>query len=107
MSVSSVVRLSVILVLLAYSAAPAVAQTESIPKGQIVERIDALNDASQSYALYLPSNYTPDRKWPVLYAFDPGARGRIPVERFKEAAEKGGWSPRGSNNLPNRPWSPR
>ena len=100
MITSSFVRLSVI-VLLAHSAAHA--QTASIPRGQIVERVEALNDSSQSYALYLPSNYTPDRKWPVLYAFDPGARGRVPVERFKEAAEKYGWIVLGSNNSRNGP----
>lgn len=90
--------------LLGTSAAHALTQTESIPRGQIVERIVALNNSSQSYALYLPSNYTPDRKWPVLYAFDPGARGRAPVERFKEAAEKYGWIVVGSNNSRNGPW---
>src|SRR5689334_2109030 len=97
----SFVRLSVMVVLLAHLT---LAQTESIRKGQVVETIVALNDASQSYALYLPSNYTPDRKWPVLYAFDPGARGRVPVERFKEAAEKYGWIVIGSNNSRNGPW---
>jgi predicted esterase len=102
MILTSLVRLSVMVVLLAHSAAHA--QTESIPRGQIVDRIAALNDSSQSYALYLPSNYTPDRKWPVLYAFDPGARGRVPVERFKEAAEKYGWILVGSNNSRNGPW---
>jgi predicted esterase len=104
MTISSFVRLSVIVVLLAHSAAHAIAQSESIPRGQIVERIESLNDSSQSYALYLPSNYTPNRKWPVLYAFDPGARGRMPVERFKEAAEKYGWIVLGSNNSRNGPW---
>ncbi len=99
---TSFVRLTVIVVLLAHSVAQA--QTDSIPKGQLVERIEALNDSSQSYALYLPSNYTPNRKWPVLYAFDPGARGRVPVERFKEAAEKYGWIVLGSNNSRNGPW---
>jgi len=92
------------IILLAHSAAHAIAQTESIPRGQVVERIEALNDSSQSYALYLPSNYTPNRKWPVLYAFDPGARGRVPVERFKEAAERYGWIVIGSNNSRNGPW---
>jgi predicted esterase len=101
--ISSFVRLSVMVVLLAHSAA--YAQTDSIPRGQIVERVEALNDSSQSYALYLPSNYTADRKWPVLYAFDPGARGRVPVERFKEAAEKYGWIVLGSNNSRNGPWN--
>jgi predicted esterase len=103
MTFSLFVRLSVMVVLLAHSTA--LAQSESIPKGQIVERIESLNDSSQSYALYLPSNYTPDRKWPVLYAFDPGARGRVPVERFKEAAEKYGWIVLGSNNSRNGPWN--
>ncbi|HEU4510300.1 MAG TPA: hypothetical protein VFR78_18845 [Pyrinomonadaceae bacterium] len=103
MILSSFVRLSVMVVLLAHSAAHA--QTDSIPKGQIVERVESLNDSSQTYALYLPSNYAPDRKWPVLYAFDPGARGRVPVERFKEAAEKYGWIVLGSNNSRNGPWN--
>jgi predicted esterase len=104
MIIFSFVRLSVMVVLLAHSAAHALAQSESIPRGQIVERVEALKDSSQSYALYLPSNYTANRKWPVLYAFDPGARGRAPVERFKEAAEKYGWIVLGSNNSRNGPW---
>jgi predicted esterase len=41
----------------------------------------------------------------VLYAFDPGARGRVPVERFREAAEKYGWIVLGSNNSRNGPWN--
>jgi predicted esterase len=105
MIISSFVRLSVMVVLLAHATALAITQSDAIPRGQIVERIEALNDSSQSYALYLPSNYTPDRKWPVLYAFDPGARGRVPVERFKEAAEKYGWIVLGSNNSRNGPWN--
>ena len=105
MIISSLVRFSFIVALLTHSAATqAIAQTESIPKGQIIEKVEALNDPSQSYALYLPSNYTPNRKWPVLYAFDPGARGRVPVERFKDAAEKYGWIVLGSNNSRNGPW---
>jgi predicted esterase len=105
MIISSYVRSSVMVLLLAHATALAITQTDSLPKGQIVESVTALSDSSQSYALYLPSNYTPDRKWPVLYAFDPGARGRTPVERFKEAAEKYGWIVLGSNNSRNGPWS--
>ncbi|HEY0763288.1 MAG TPA: hypothetical protein VGD61_13040 [Pyrinomonadaceae bacterium] len=105
MIVSSFMRLSVMVVLSSLASAAALAQTESLPKGQVVERIEALNDSSETYALYLPSNYTRDRKWPVLYAFDPGARGRVPVERFKEAAEKYGWIVLGSNNSRNGPWN--
>ncbi|MGH9900597.1 MAG: TPR end-of-group domain-containing protein, partial [Pyrinomonadaceae bacterium] len=55
---------------------------------------------------YLPSGYTPEKRWPILYAFDPLARGRVPVERFSEAAEKYGWIIAGSNNSRNGPLRP-
>jgi len=79
---------------------------EEIPKGQVVEKLVCAGVPNQSYALYLPRNYSTDRKWPVLYAFDPGARGQIPVERFKEAAEKFGWILIGSNNSRNGEFQP-
>lgn len=72
-----------------------------IPLGQVVEKVTCARDSTQTYALYLPSNYVSTRKWPILYALDPVARGRIPVERFKEAAEKFGWIIVGSNNSRN------
>ena len=53
-----------------------------IPVGQVVEKVACARDPNETYALYLPSNYVSTRKWPILYALDPGARGRIPVERF-------------------------
>src|SRR5215216_1525842 len=40
MSISSIVRLSVMVVLLAHLAAHVIARTESIPRGQILERIE-------------------------------------------------------------------
>jgi predicted esterase len=81
-------------------------QPQEIPKGQVIEKIDCAGAPDQTYALYLPTSYSPERKWPVLYAFDPGARGKIPVERFKEAAERFGWIVAGSNNSRNGPPQP-
>lgn len=72
-----------------------------VPPGRLVERVTCARDPNQTYALYLPKNYDKSRKWPVLYAFDPGARGRVPVERFKDAAEQFGWIVVGSNNSRN------
>lgn len=67
----------------------------------MIERVACKADAQQSYALYLPSGYTPEKKWPMLYAFDPGARGKLPVTLFKDAAEKFGYIVVGSNNSQN------
>ena len=77
------------------------APQNDIPRGQIVEKVTCVQKPEQSYALYLPSNYDAGRKWPVLYAFDPAARGKLPVERFRDAAERFGWIVVGSNNSRN------
>ncbi|MGB8509679.1 MAG: hypothetical protein WCD76_14935, partial [Pyrinomonadaceae bacterium] len=74
---------------------------EDLPRGAIVESVGTQADARQTYALYLPSNYTPARKWPVLYAFDPAGRGKLPVELFRAAAERYGYIVVGSNNSRN------
>jgi dienelactone hydrolase len=89
------------LLLIAPLGLPASHVQTDIPKGQVIEKVVCAGNPTQSYALYLPSNYDAKRKWPILYAFDPGARGKIPVERFKEAAEKFGWIIAGSNNSRN------
>lgn len=74
---------------------------QDFAKGKVLEKVSCQKDANQSYALYLPTSYTPARRWPILYAFDPGARGALPVERFKEAAETYGYIVVGSNNSRN------
>ncbi len=72
-------------------------------RGSVIDSVSCVGDPTQSYALYLPSNYSPDRHWPIIYAFDPFARGKVPVELFKQAAEKYGYIVAGSNNAKNGP----
>ncbi len=75
-----------------------------------MEKIVCRDAPTQSYALYVPSAYTPDRRWPVLYALDARGRALLPIERFREAAEEHGWILVSSYNSrsdtkddPNRP----
>ena len=84
----------------------ALAQTSGAapPNGKIIDSVECAADPAQHYALYLPSNYTPVRKWSVILAFDAGARGRMPVERYQQAAEKYGYIVAGSLNSRNGPW---
>jgi predicted esterase len=72
--------------------------------GVILPRVTAMRQPEQSYALYLPSAYSQDKLWPIIYAFDPGARGSVPVELMKEAAERNGYILVGSNNSRNGSW---
>ncbi len=85
------------------AAGPAEARLET---GRIIEKVATLHDPQQSYALYLPKAYTPEKKWPVLYGFSPAARGTDPVKLFAAAAEKYGWIVVGSNNSQNGPHEP-
>jgi dienelactone hydrolase len=78
---------------------------DDIPRGQIVDSVQCLADAEQSYALYLPSNYTPARRWSVIVGLDAGGRGRNPVVQFQEAAGKYGYIVAGSKNSRNGPLS--
>jgi len=69
--------------------APGVAA--ELPRGTLVEKVTCAGAPDQAYALYLPSNYTPERRWPILYAFDARAQGRRVAELFQQAAETHGW----------------
>jgi poly(3-hydroxybutyrate) depolymerase len=88
---------SAVLVLMTGAAAPAA----DLPTGQVIAEVKCEADPSQSYALYLPLAYTADRPWPVIFAFDPGGRGRNPVDRYQAAAEQYGFIVAGSNNSRN------
>lgn len=78
---------------------------ENFAKGEIIEKVNVLVNDQQSYALYLPSNYTTDKTYPVLYIFDAHGTGNLPVTMYKNLAEKYGYILIGSNNSKNgTPW---
>ena len=98
---SGVPAAAVLLVLWSASGAPA----QDIRRGILIEDVKCAADATQSYALYVPSTYAPDRPWSLLIAFHPGARGRLMVEKYQAAAEQYGYIVAGSNTSRNGPWS--
>lgn len=84
--------------------APTGENGEVFPAGTVVPKVVALAKPDQTYALFLPSKYSPQKLWPIVYAFDPGARGKVPVELMKDAAERYGYIVVGSNNSRNGSW---
>ena len=70
------------------------------PPGQLGQVTCAL-DQSQTYAVYLPSSYTPAKHWPIIYFFDPAGHGRRPLDLYKDIAETYGYIFVGSNNSRN------
>jgi len=78
----------------AWVASVAGAQTrgaDTLSAGRIVPVIASRSDATERYALYLPTRYDPSRRWPALLVMDPGGRGLRGVQLFQEAAERDGY----------------
>ena len=73
------------------------------PTGKVIPKVICSADSSQSYALYLPSTFSATRKWPIIYLFDPQARGEVAVGAARAAAEKFGYIVVASNNSRNGP----
>jgi dienelactone hydrolase len=73
----------------------------SIQPGKVTEKVVVQTVPDQSYAVFLPTAYSPERSWPTVFCFDPRARGRFAIERFVQAAEKHGYIVLCSNNSRN------
>lgn len=97
------IRKRLIVLLVGFILFPLTAIGDGLPgqPGMVMPDVVTRSDSEMTYALYLPGAYTDDRLWPVLICLDPGANGRVPVERFREAAEKHGFIVIGSNHARN------
>jgi len=80
---------------------PIITYDTTLKSGIITEKVICKNDPNVSYALYLPSAYKAGNEFPVIYLFDPHADGLLPVNKYKELAEKYGYILIGSYNSKN------
>ncbi|MDP4266863.1 MAG: hypothetical protein Q8880_05465 [Bacteroidota bacterium] len=79
----------------------AIIPDKSIVKGKVIEKVYCSGDSTQSYAIYVPKEYTEDKEWGIIYAFDSHAKGKLPVMKYKDLAEKYNLIIVGSNNSQN------
>lgn len=73
--------------------------------GVITEKLACARQPDQTYALYLPSRYTPERTWPIVLCFEPGARALYCAQVFEQAAETRGYVVMASWNSRNGNWN--
>ncbi len=66
--------------------------------GHVVSPVASLADPQLSYAVFLPSDYSPARRWPVLFVLDPRGRGAFAAQLFQEAPDRHGWIVMSSND---------
>lgn len=70
-------------------------------KGKVIDSVLCIGNNIQSYAMYLPSNYTTEKKYPCMYFFDSHGNGAYPLKLYKNFAEQYGIVFIGSNNSKN------
>lgn len=56
--------------------------------GVVSDTVLCKGSPDQTYALYLPGSYSQDKPVGLILFFDPGARGRMPVDLYKTIADK-------------------
>jgi predicted esterase len=79
----------------------------TLSPGRVFERLVSRADTGQRYALYLPSAYATDRRWPVLFLLDPRGRALVPMVWLQGAADRFGYVVMSSyNTLSDGPSEP-
>src|SRR5690606_26569682 len=79
------------------------AQQLVLKKGEILDSIPILDSIQTTFSLYLPTQFSMDREWPLLLALDMKGKQRQTLSMFLQAAEAQGYvlmSPRISDSLP-------
>jgi len=78
----------------------------NLKRGQVHYKIYCDVDSSVYYSLFLPKSYTDAVRFPIVYFFDPHAHGDIPLNLYKDLADKYGYIIVGSGNIQNGlPWT--
>ena len=72
-----------------------------IPVGVVVKDVVCMTDADNHYAIYIPKSYKAGKTWPAVYMLDSHGGGNVPVEKYKDLAEKYGYIIIGSHNSKN------
>jgi len=80
------------------------AQNNRLEKGVIIDTIWIDKNPGESFSLYLPNQYEPEKPSPAIFIFEPMARGKIGIHPFISAAEQYGYILICSNDSKNGPY---
>ncbi len=81
-----------------------IGQVPSLEKGKVVDTVRVTNSEDESYSLYVPNAYDPDKLSAIVFIFDPVARGGVGIAPFIKAAEQYNYLLVCSNDSRNGPY---
>ncbi len=79
------------------------AQSQEITIGIVHDSIHCKSSPEQTYSIFLPKSYNSNSPHPIIYIFEPAARGSLPVKMYHKIAENYGFILVSSNNSKNGP----
>lgn len=65
----------------------------------VIDSLPVNDSIAETYSLYLPTNFTTEKAWPVLFLFDPEGRARTATQLFRQAAEEQGYIIAATNHI--------
>ena len=75
------------------------AQEISLRKGTVTDNLLVNDSLSETFAIYLPRNYSNEKSWPVFFVFDPEGRGKSVAQLFRQPGEEQGYVIVASNKI--------
>ena len=87
------------LLFLVFSMQLVFAQEISIKKGTVVDGLQINDSISETFAIYLPTTYSNEKLWPVIFVFDPKGRGKSAAQIFSHAGQEQGYIIVATNNI--------
>ncbi len=79
-------------------------QGDRFEKGKIIDTIWVDKKLGESFSFYMPKSYEPAKPTPVIFIFEPLARGKTGIDPFISSAETYGYLLICSNNTKNGPF---
>jgi len=73
-------------------------------KGRVLDSIQVANTKNETFSLYLPNSFDENGLSPIVFVFEPAARGAIGIDPFIDASEEYGHIIVCSNNSRNGPY---
>lgn len=93
------------ILLLFYCSISVFSQEKNFEIGKIIDTVLVDKYSNESFSLYLPTNYDPSKLSPVVFIFEPGARGKIGIYPFIKVSEEYGYILICSNDSRNGPYN--
>ncbi|WP_222982576.1 hypothetical protein [Flagellimonas meishanensis] len=97
-------RLHLLLLLCLFRLFTSINAQTVVERGKVIDSMVVTSTSDETFALYLPNSFVDNSPQPIVFIFEPMARGAVGIKPFIDASEKYGLILVCSNNSKNGPY---